>query len=121
MDPGTAFWPFVRLAGARYQPSAIPGCHLSAPGRCDFAQLTPERTVSVSRTDESHVRVVLSGSVGVREPHLVFTRGWPAQAVDANRLVVGRLQRRDPQVGGDLGWQTVSTARLTIRGTGHDA
>jgi hypothetical protein len=121
LDLGSTFWPFVRLAVARYQPSSVDGCHLSAPVRCDFAQLTPERTVSVSRTDESHVRVVLSGAVGVRDPQVVFTRGWPAQAVDAHRLVVGRLQRRDPQVGGDLGWETVSTARLTIRGTGHDA
>jgi hypothetical protein len=119
LDAGAAFWPFVRLAVARYQPSSVSGCHLSAPVRCDYAQLAPERTVSVSRTDESHVRVVVSGPVGVREPHLEFTRGWPPEKVDANRLVVANLQRRDPLIGTDLGWQTVTSGRLTIRGTGH--
>ena len=68
IDPGSAFWPFVRLAVARFQPDSIPGCHLSAPVQCDFTQLTPERTTSVSRTDVRHVRVVVSGPIGVREP-----------------------------------------------------
>ena len=52
IDPGPTFWPFVRLALCRYQPDSITGCHLSAPVRCDYVQLVPERTTSVSRTDE---------------------------------------------------------------------
>ena len=64
VDPGDSFWPFLRLAVCRYQPNSINGCHLSAPVRCDFVQLPPERTASVSRTDDRHVRVVVAGPVG---------------------------------------------------------
>lgn len=43
-DPGTAFWPFVRLAVDRYQPSSLAGLHLSPVVKCDFVQLPPNRT-----------------------------------------------------------------------------
>ncbi len=122
LDPGPTFWPFVRLAVCRYQPVSIPGCHLSAPVRCHYVQLTPERTTSVSRTDNRHVRVVVSGPVGVR----AFPERGPAaaaafaDAVGANRQVVAKLQRRDPAIPGDLGWKTVTATRLIIRGRGHN-
>ena len=130
IDPGSTFWPFVRLAVARYQPDSIPGCHLSAPVRCDFVQLTPERTTSVSRTDVRHVRVVVSGPIGVREPaagaRRVRSRRRPAGIEDyaawvrMHRNVVARLQRRDPAIPTDLGWETVATAELTVRGFGRN-
>ena len=121
--PGDAFWPFVRLAVARYQPTSLPGCHLSAPVQCDFVQLPPERTLSVSRTDVRHVRVVLSGPVGFRTPlreglsqsDLAF-----AAAVMQNRVVVATLQRRDPTIKSDLSWKTMAATILPIRGHGHD-
>ena len=58
IDPGNIFWPFVRMAVCRYQPDSIADHHLSAPMQCDFVQLPPERTTSVSRTDDRHIRVV---------------------------------------------------------------
>lgn len=122
LDAGPTFWAFVRLAVARYQPSSVDGCHLSAPVRCDHLQLPPERTVSVSRTDESHVRVVVSGTVGVRTLPTTIGPVPPiaalVQQVAATRTVVARLQRRDPLLPTDLGWETVTTQLLTIRGTG---
>jgi hypothetical protein len=129
IDPGSTFWPFVRLAVARYQPDSIPGCHLSEPVRCDFVQLTPERTTSVSRTDVRHVRVVVSGPIGVREPppgtgtslvELQSTIEDYAAWVRMHRVVVARLQRRDPAIPTDLGWQTVATEELTVRGFGRN-
>lgn len=121
LDPGDAVWPFVRLAVARYQPSSVDGCHLSAPVRCDYVQLPPERALSVSRTDDSHVRVVLSGVVGLRDTPASGGHATPADLVGANRFVVARLQKRDPEINTDLGWQTVTTEQLTIRGTGRSA
>jgi hypothetical protein len=122
LDPGPTFWPFVRLAVCRYQPDSIPGCHLSAPVRCHYVQLTPERTTSVSRTDNRHVRVVVSGPIGVRtfpergrQPADAF-----AEAVGANRQVVAKLQRRDPAIPTDLGWKTVAATQLAIRGRGRN-
>ncbi len=119
IDPADRIWPFVRLTVARYQPDSINGCHLSAPVRCDFVQLLPERTASVSRTDDRHVRVVVSGAVGLRG-----TKTFPppaataAEAVARNRRLVARLQRVDPLVDTDLGWETVDTVELALRGAG---
>ncbi len=120
LDPGAHFWPFLRLAVCRYQPDSIPGCHLSAPVRCDVVQLPPERQTSVSRTDDRHVRVVTSGAVGLRtrperssQPDSAF-----ADAVDRNRTLIARLQRRDPLIDTDLGWQTKIAKRMVLRGRG---
>ncbi len=129
IDPGNSFWPFVRLSVARYQPDSINGCHLSKQIRCDFVQLTPERITSVSRTDVRHVRVVVSGPVGVRTPPPgvsstpVFPAGVPDLAawVGTNRVVVARLQKRDPNLDTDLGWDTVAVRQLEVRGTGRNA
>jgi hypothetical protein len=82
--------------------------------------MPPERTLSVSRTDDSHVRVVLSGVVGLRDTPAAGGRSV-ADLVGANRFVVARLQKRDPEIDTDLGWQTVTTEQLTIRGTGRSA
>ena len=37
-----------------------------------------------------------------------------------HRTVVARLQRRDPAIPTDLGWQTVATTELTVRGFGRN-
>ena len=123
IDPGDKFWPFVRLAIARYQPESINGCHLSEPVKCDFVQLLPERTTSVSRTDVRHVRVVVSGPVGTRGGGKDESFPPPAlladEAVRRNRVVVARLQKVDPNIPTDLGWDTVSTVELRVRGAGR--
>jgi hypothetical protein len=126
LDPGDHFWPFLRLAVCRYQPESIVGCHLSPPVRCDYVQLPPERTTSVSRTDETHVRVVVSGPVGRRERlgHAPDPIEAMATAVDHNRMLIARLQRRDQKIASDLGWRTVATQKLVLRGhgpLGHEA
>jgi hypothetical protein len=128
VDPRDTFWPFVRLAIARYQPDSIPGCHLSAAVLCDYVQLTPERTTSVSRTDVRHVRVVMSGPVGLRTPPptsrsrlFKFQTNIEklAEWIDMNRVVVASLQRRDPEISTDLGWATIHSVELTVRGHGR--
>ncbi|MGI8683863.1 MAG: hypothetical protein ACR2MO_01965 [Acidimicrobiales bacterium] len=118
IDPGDTFWPFVRLAVARYQPESLDGCHLSAPVRCDYVQLAPTRTTSVSRTDDHHVRVVVSGPIGVRSPRFPANLDDLRASVEPNHQVVVRLQRRDPAIPTDLGWETVATEQLTVQGTG---
>jgi hypothetical protein len=119
-DPMDRFWPFVRLAVCRYQPESIGGCHLSAPVRCDFVQLPPERIASVNRTDERHVRVVVSGCIGLRAAPDALSQPIVglASAVDLERYLVARLQRRDPLIATDLGWETVTVSRLVLRGRG---
>ncbi|MGG5257540.1 hypothetical protein [Phycicoccus avicenniae] len=116
-DARATFWPFVRLAVARYQPDSVTGAHLSTPVRLDQVQLAPERTVSVARTDATHARVVVTGLAGHRES---ASRQY-AVSMSRNRTLVARLQRYDPSVGGDLAWSSVDTVELVARGTASRA
>jgi hypothetical protein len=45
-DTGEAYFPFVRLALARYQPFALPGCELSPLVPTAFVQTLPDRTLT---------------------------------------------------------------------------
>jgi hypothetical protein len=79
--------------------------------------------------------VVVSGPVGVRPPDfhtLPTTAAMPpppdfritpaelAALVRTNRLMVAWLQRRDPDIPTDLGWQTVAVVELEVKGTGRN-
>jgi hypothetical protein len=93
--------------------------------KCDFQQLLPERTASVSRTDVRHVRVVVSGAIGTRDN----ARGEPFPpsasnrhtVIRRNRIMTARLQKADPTLPTDLGWNTVDTVELIVRGIGRTA
>ena len=113
LDPGTAFWPFVRLTVARYQPHSLPGLALSKLVRCDFAQVLPQRTALLSRPDAGHARVVVTGPAGV--PGGWGRLPWRDQ-LTATRRLLARLERRVPSVGTDLGWTTVTTVDLPVAG-----
>jgi hypothetical protein len=60
LDTRGAYWPFVSLALARWQPDSIAGCALSPVVRCHFAQVAPDRAASVVRHGDL-VDVVLTG------------------------------------------------------------
>lgn len=47
LDAGPSYFPFVRLALARYQPKSVEGAHLSRVVLADFVQLAPDRTATV--------------------------------------------------------------------------
>jgi hypothetical protein len=118
-------WPFVRLALARYQPSSLVGCHLSTPVRADFVQLPPERVLTVGRPGASRVSVSLRGEYGHRDldarnnPHPESqSLGVRDAGVLRSNRVAASLQRRNPQIGGDLGWTTVASVDLKIGGHG---
>lgn len=119
-DPGSAFWPFVRLAVARYQPDSLPGLHLGPITVCDFAQLVPGRTATLSRPDETHVRVAVTGPVGYpRDPLLFQVAPVPSDFlshVTRSRRMRARLERFDPAVGTDLGWVAMGQWDLPILG-----
>ncbi len=117
LDPGTAFAPFVRLAVARYQPSSLPGLHLSPVVRCDFVPLPLERTASLSRPDAQTTRVKVTGPVGVPGGlvHAVHGANF-AQMFAASRRMRARLETRVPEVPSDLGWRTVAAVDLPILG-----
>ncbi len=116
LDPATAFWPFVRLAVARYQPSSLPGLHLGPVHVCDYAQLAPERIATLTRPDDRHARVIVTGPIGLPTLPSRTAAETFLDVVDASRRVRARLERRDPAVGTDLGWVTVAHETLPILG-----
>ncbi|MEA3187199.1 MAG: hypothetical protein QOD99_1029, partial [Chthoniobacter sp.] len=67
----TAYFPFIRLALARYQPRSLHGVHLSRVTLAEFAQLAPDRAASVTFDgDKIHVAVsgpMHSGSMASKE------------------------------------------------------
>jgi hypothetical protein len=48
IDAGNAYFPFIRLALARFQPKSVRGAHLSRVVLADFVQLTADRSASIS-------------------------------------------------------------------------
>ncbi len=116
-DPGTAFWPFVRLAVVRHQPASVPGVHLSPVVVCDFAQLAPERIATLTRPDAGHVRVVVTGAVGERDGVIQTDVEERARR---DRVLRARVERFDPAVGTDLGWTTEVETVLSVRGRDGD-
>lgn len=52
VHPIPSYWPFLRLALARYQPLSLPGLELSPVRLADFVQLVPDRTATVMRMPE---------------------------------------------------------------------
>ncbi len=63
MDMGEAYFPFVRLALARYQPQSLPNAHLSRVVLADFMQLAPNRAASITfdPMDPTSVQLAVNG------------------------------------------------------------
>jgi hypothetical protein len=115
IEPGLAFWPFVRLVVARYQPDSLPGLHLSPTVRLDYSQVLPARTATISRVAAGRAHVVVSGPVGHRGPPDLAGDAARA-AIIATRKLVARLEQRDPVIAGDLGWVTRDSVTLDLGG-----
>ncbi len=117
LDPGTAYWPFVQLAVARYQPNSLPGLHLGPVTLCDFVQITPERMATLSRTDHRHARVVVTGAVGLGRVERGQAAGDLMARVRASRTMRARVERFHASVGTDLAWETISQEDLPVLGS----
>jgi len=61
VDPGRAYFPFIRYAVARYQPKSIAGATLSKIVTSDFVQISPTRTVYVGGIKDGKRAVTVSG------------------------------------------------------------
>jgi hypothetical protein len=98
MNMGEAYFPFVRLALARYQPQSVADAHLSRVVLADFAQMLPDRSASITfdPIDMTTVRLAVSG----------LTYSGPGKAI-----MTATLQTQPPG-SGDLAWVPVSTIRL---------
>ena len=57
----TTYFPFVKLALVRYQPSSLKGLELSRVVQADFIQVTPDRVVTMSFPTPTTVKVAVAG------------------------------------------------------------
>lgn len=103
MDPGLAYFPFVRLALARYQVNAIPGAHLSPVALADFAQLMPDRLASmvVNPANPTKATVSVSGVIGAVPPAR-------SSAVEV------QVEQFNPALPGELGWGPVPNIQPVV-------
>jgi hypothetical protein len=115
LDPGNAYFPFIRLALARYQPASIEGVHLSNIVLADFAALTPTRWLAVATTEDPRSRqVTVSGHTYRASSGSKEAAGKPgAAAVAKTSLVEVWVEQLDPRLGEDFGWQRLESAMIT--------
>ncbi len=123
VDSGNTYYPFIRLALARYQPNSIPDAHLSRVVLADFAQIAPDRVAAVTFDSEVKIRVMLSGAHGIN----TFTKGEGFNPNDKktfknllySRRITATIEM--PMQGGSdldvvdaMGWGPVSSALTEI-------
>ncbi|MFI9592812.1 hypothetical protein [Nonomuraea sp. NPDC052265] len=112
----SAYFPYLRLALARYQPHALPGLELSSVVRAEFAQLVPGRTLTVEEVSGGGLRVTLAGPAAATELGAQAGAGLPAVA--ASHRVTATVQRRPFTSIEDLDWtDTPIRAELTCAAT----
>ncbi len=99
VDLGQSYYPFIRLALARYQPESIANAHLSRIVLADFIQPAPDRTAAVMRPTASEIRVMVSGGFGLNKISTGFgLNPIGQQGQDPIRLthrVVATLEQRN--------------------------
>jgi hypothetical protein len=101
IDAGLAYYPFVRLALARYQPNSIRDAHLSRVVLADFAQLAPDREVRITfGHDSTSLTIEVIG---------LSTYGKAGH----NEMNVS-LEERDPKIAGDLSWIPVESRPISL-------
>ena len=108
------YMPFVRLALVRYQPNALDTVKISKVVLTDFAQVLPNRSVSVTTNAKKDITVTLNGmapSSGPMSndnpymPELIkLPDGTTVKNSPGNNKVEVAIQTRDPAIDSDLAW-----------------
>lgn len=118
-----SYFPFIRLALARYQPTSIPGAHLSNVVLADFMTLAVDRWLTVTRTAPATRHVVLFGfrptessghheaaaapSLSTINPLTGEVHTFVPAKLAKSTVVEVWVERLDPALGEDFGWQRV--------------
>ena len=126
INSGASYFPFVRLALARYQPVSLTGAHLSNVVLADFMALTPSRWLSVTpganavshtvrvfghtHTENAGWRENVGQGMSVRNPFTGEVRIVVPSGISSTNIIELWIERLDPDLGEDFGWQRVSTS-----------
>lgn len=111
VDPGRSYYPFIRLALARYHPISAPGAHISPIVTTEFVQLTPDRLASVAPSGRGSFTVGLYGYAYAKGPAAPRSSGATGSA--QKPIVVVTVEQLDESLGPDFGWKTLKTATVT--------
>ena len=109
LNAGRSYFPFVRLALARYQPHSIPGQHLSKVVVPEWAQLVAPRTAAITKVSSSFASVSVRGPAGYTEnaEDLVTFLGGLDQLTSLSRFAVAQVERLPADATTDLAWAPV--------------
>ena len=105
VDPGKSYFPFIRLALARYHPVSAPRAHLSPIVTTEFLQLTPDRfaTVAPAKTRKQYT-VGVYGHAYTSGPGAAN----PSTGAAAKKPIVKiTVEYLDEALGEDFGWKTL--------------
>ena len=118
---GAAYFPFIRLALARYQPVALSTAHLSNVVLADFMPLVPDRWLNVTQSRDQRTRHVTvfghtftdssSHTEAVHAPaeSMRLLDGtildFQAPEVASSSVVEVWVERLDSTIGEDFGWR----------------
>jgi hypothetical protein len=120
IDTGETYWPFVRLALARFQPKSVNGAHLSRVFQSDFIQLPPRRqTIIDVKPDRVHITVdgpvyfssELTETLGSALPAFGGSPG--SNGLSEIEAVIEKRESTDDQAN-ELAWKPVDTTRATF-------
>ena len=98
--PGDVYFPFIRLALARYNPVSVEGAHLSSVVMAEFVQLTPDRLAIITQ----------NGGVAQVAVHGIGTSQGQGASQQA-QLFDLTIEVLDPGADPDLGWRRVEGVR----------
>jgi hypothetical protein len=106
IDHGSSYYPFVRLALARYQPVSVKGAHLSNIVLADFMPLASDRWLNVMHTDNTRSRrgIVFGNRYHDSSGHV------EAKHVSNTSVVEVWIERLNEDAGDDFGWDRVFEA-----------
>ena len=97
VDPGTAYFPFVKLALARYQPNSVDGAHLSPIVTSEFMQVVPDRVAAATVDGTGKIVVQVSGPSAMKKQMINDVTSIKTPS----RVVTAVLER---SFGPDLAW-----------------
>jgi len=116
-----SYYPFIRLALARYQPDSIPGAHISRVVLADFAQLSPDRRALITYRPNNPQRVIvdITGPCYKKMPVNKDTMGNFGTLMDEvlqpdNKIEL-IIEEKRSDLPGDLGWVSKWSKELVNR------
>lgn len=111
MKTGKAYYPFVRLALARFHPISTSKAHLSPAVTADYMQLAPDRLLAMSKGDRTGTRKLqLYGHSYSRSP---LKEEDPEGS--GRPVIRVEIQKKNPNLKGDIAWQGVERSAIDPR------